>query len=138
MSSLKLVVVLFAILISLFDCRPVFDEENDEFLSLSCIEDPLFVTLSPECIEFFEKTATTSTIRPNITPKEVAVIADWVKILIGIFSSLFSIYTALVSFCRFYQKLGLKQALMLGFGPGRRDQAEMQESHEMPVLTSSV
>ena len=138
MSSLKILALLVIVMHSASECRPLFDEESDEFLAIACDADPLFSTLSPECVEYFEKTATTSTIRPNITPKEVAVVADWVKILLGLTSSLFSIYTALVSFYHFYKKLGFKQALLLGLGPGRRDQADMQESHEMPVLVSTV
>ena len=98
--------------------------------------------MSPECIEFLDRTATTTMTAPTTTPKifpdEVAVVADWVKAIIGLFSSLASIYTALVSFFKFYQKLSLKHSLMLGFGSGRQDQADLYEAHEMPVLTSQL
>ena len=123
-------------MLAIGDCRPIFEDKSDDFLAIACDANPLFGTISPECIEYFKRA--TTTIRPKITQKEVAVVADWAKILIGLFSTLFSIYTALVSFYHFYKKLGLKQALMLGFGPGRRNRVEMRESHEMPVLNSQV
>ena len=132
---MSLVFIVF-IMLAIGDCRPIFEDKSDDFLAIACDANPLLETISPECIEYL-KTATT-TIRPKISQKEVAVVADWAKILIGLFSSLFSIYTALVSFYHFYKKLGFRQALMLGFGPGRRNQADMQESHEMPVLRSTV
>ena len=137
MSYLDSLVFIALVMLSICNCRPIFDEKNDEFLAIACEADPLLVTLSPECVEFLKRTATTTT-KPNITQKEVAVVADWVKILIGLISSIFSVYTALVSFYHFYRKLGLKQAMLLGFGPGRRDRVDMQESHELPVLTSNV
>ena len=136
MPSFNTLAMLAFALIFLTECRPIFDDKSDDFLAIACDADPLFETISPECVEYL-KTATT-TARPNISPKEVAVVADWVKILLGLISSLFSVYTALVSFYHFYKKLGFKQALLLGLGPGRRDQADMQESHEMPVLVSTV
>ena len=136
MPSFKTFAMLVFAQFILSECRPIFDDKSDDFLAIACDADPLFETISPECVDYL-KTATT-TIRPKITPKEVAVVADWVKILLGFFSSVFSIYTALVSFYHFYKKLGFKQALLLGLGPGRRDHADMQESHEMPVLVSSV
>ena len=98
--------------------------------------------MSLECIEFLERTATSTMTAPTTTlkyiPDEVAAVADWVKAIIGLFSSLISIYTALVSFFKFYQKLSLKNSLLLGFGPGRQEQVDFQETHEMPVLTSQL
>ena len=136
MSSINLLVACVFATIVLTKSRPIFEDESDDFLAIACDANPLFVTISPECVAYLERTTTTT--RPKISPKEVAVVADWVKVLLGLTSSLFSIYTALVSFYHFYKKLGFKQALLLGLGPGRRDQADMQESHEMPVLVSTV
>ena len=98
--------------------------------------------MSPDCIKYLERTANSTMTAPTTTLKishyEVAVVADWVKAIIGLFSSLATIYTALVSFFRFYQKLSLKNSFMLGLGSGRQDQADLCEAHEMPVLTSQL
>ena len=138
--SLVLVFIYLIFYTSLVNGRPFLNDEDD-FMDISCQED-LLGEMPPECIKYLDTSATTTTTTPtttpNIVPDEVTVVAGWVKATIGLLSSLITIYMAIVSFFKFYQKLSLSQSFMLGLGPGRQGQAGLQETYEMPVLTSKA
>ena len=70
---------------------------------------------------------------PKIVAK-AGKMAQWLKVVIGIFTSLFAIYTAGVSILKFRQRMGIRRALSLGLlGPKPGDQVNLDHSEPIEL-----
>ena len=72
--------------------------------------------------------------------EKTATIAVWAKALLGILSSIITIYSALVSYFRFKLHMGNRSALSLGIchGPNSRDSADIANDLPIPLNAARV
>ena len=119
--------------------------QDQLFLKMKCTNrTTLFKVLSPACKDYFSRQiASTTTTVPVFTTSattpttasmttKAAGMGEGLKVFIGIFTALATIYSATVALLKFYFKYGIKRSLRLGYNGGRNRSFETS-APELPV-----
>ena len=106
--------------------------QDQPFLRMKCTNrTTLYKVLSPACKDYLSRHFTTtttavpisstSTIAPSPTTMttQAAGMGEGLKIFLGLFTALATIYSATVALLKFYFKYGIKRSLRLGYNGGR-------------------
>ena len=114
---------------------------EDEFLAWSCHEEPFLKTVSPLCQAYMDglisNTANPSNFTISIVPKlpkivaKTAHVAGWLKAIIGIISSLITIWTAVAAFLKYFKGKGLLESI--SFGLLRGQEGKVKIDHSKPI-----
>ena len=119
--------------------------QDQPFLRMKCTNrTTLYKVLSPACKDYLSRHFTTnttavpisstSTIAPSPTTMttQAAGMGEGLKIFLGLFTALATIYSATVALLKFYFKYGIKRSLRLGYNGGRNRSFETS-APELPV-----
>jgi len=127
--------------------------ERDSLLAILCPPYPLIGTHSPECISYFESQtpmpsnqtlidviANIPTIPPlaHKTVKAAKILGSWAQAILGLVSSLITIYTA-IAVCLKCRNHSTRSALTLGISTDRSDPHQHDiELGALPKLTKKA
>ena len=119
--------------------------QDQPFLRMKCTNrTTLYKVLSPACKDYLSRHSTTtttavpisstSTIAPSPTTMttQAAGMGEGLKIFLGLFTALATIYSATVALLKFYFKYGIKRSLRLSYNGGRNRSFETS-APELPV-----
>ena len=121
---------------------------KDEFLSLSCHEEPFLKTVSPICRAYMDGLTSTTANPSNFTisfiPKlpeivaKTAHVAGWLKAIIGIISSLITIWTAVAAFLKYCKGKGLLESVTFGLLRGQEGHGEIDHSEPVSIELDTI